>query len=304
MKNKNELKKIVEKYNKIIKEYHDRVERDVFPKLENDRKKYDSILHKLKSFYFITNYISSHGNMVTKEEYENALFTIYNKAALDLFGIFHCLYNGLSIQAGIIYRSLYETHVYNDFIFKYDTKERIKLFYNFQFVERWNHIQDSLKNNPNYIEDVGLDQTSLEHYKKDYHRCIDDYNQKRPHHWAYKIFKDELKDRNPSLFHICKHLGEVYVKEYKSVYGTSSKQTHPSSIMGDYYTISERNRNVSINSPMYKDDIVNTSVLSMSYCGKIILDIIKYFNIDNLDELSLYIQTYIDITFDEGEKYL
>ena len=303
MKNEDKFSNIINKYDKILKDYHDGVLSEIFPILEKQRKKYNSILNKMNDFYFLTNYISEHGGLETKNDFEKAFLTIYNKAALDLLGIYHCLYQGLEIQAGIIYRSIYETYVYNDFIFKEDTEEKAKLFYNFQFIERWNHIQKSMKNNPKYIEKMKIDKKRLELYKKYYDRFIYDYNPKRPYHWAYKIFKEKLNGRNPNLLDICKYLGEYYVREYNSVYGISSTQTHPSSILGDYFTVAGENVNLSINAPRYKDGIINLGLMSMLYCGRTILKIIKYFKIENLDEITIYIKHFIGIALDERTKY-
>jgi len=239
----------------------------------------------------------------TKKVFEKAFLTIYNKAALDFLGIYHCLYQGLEIQAQIIYRSLYETYIYNEFIFKEDTEERVKLFYNFQFIVRWNHIQISMKNNPEYIERMKINEKRLELYKEYYDRFIYDYNQKRPYHWAYKIFKEKLNGRNPSLLDICKYLGEHFVMEYNSVYGISSTNIHPSSILGDYFTVPGENVNLSINAPRYNDEIINLGLMSMLYCSYTILKIIKYFEIENLDEISLYIKHYTSIALNERIIY-
>ena len=294
----------IKMFDKLIKEYYDHIKLDVFPELGKRRTKYDSILNKLDSFYYITNYISSRCKMETKILYNNALFTIYNKAALDLYGIFYCLYSGLEIQAGIIHRSLYETRVYTDFIFKDNTDEKIRLFFNFQYIERWNHIQESLKFNPNYLKDMGISEEDLIIFKEYYEKYKNDYHPKYPYHWAYKFFKDELKNKNPSLIDICKKLGEKYVREYISAYGTLSKQTHPSSMLGDYFTVKEQNYIVSLNSPMYKNSLVSTAVISISDCGSVILNVIKYLNVENYKEISEYINYYIDVTFEEGKNFL
>lgn len=294
---------IIQKYDRIIKDYYDHAINDVFPILNNKRKVYDFILNKLNSFYFITTFISSKCGMKTKNQSEDAFFTIYNKAALDLLGIFHCLYNGLEIQAGIIYRSLYESYINCIFILKEETEERIKLFYNYQFIGRWEHIQNSLKNNPKYIEEMEIPAEKLKQFKEEYELLINDYNIKYPYHWAYKIFKDDLNGKNPSLFTLCKSLGEEYVKEYNSVYSISSNQTHPSSIVGNHFIFKEQDSNININSPMYNDGIVSTGILSLYYCGNIILEIIKYFKIDNLDEILTYIKSFLDFAFDESRDF-
>ncbi len=296
--------KIIHKYDKIFKAFYEHATYDVFPILDEKRQVYDFILTKLNSFYFITNYISSKCGMKTRVQSEDAFFTIYNKAALDLFGIFHCLCNGLQIQAGIIYRSLYESYINCVFILEKDTDERIKLFYNFQFVERWNHIHNSLKCNPKYVEEMNIPNKKLNQYMEEYELLKNDYNKKYPYHWAYKIFKDDLNGKNPTLFTLCKSLGEDYAKEYNSVYGISSKQAHPSSVVGNHFIFKEQDFNVNVNSPIYNDGIVSTGVMSLYYCGHIILGIIKYFKVDNLDEISVYIKSFIDIAFDESREYL
>lgn len=295
---------IIKKYDNILKNYHDHVTQVVLPVLDRQRNNYDFILSKLNSFYSVSNYISSKCEMKTKNQNEDAFFTIYNKAALDLLGIFYCLFNGLGLQAGMIYRGLYESYVNCFFILNADTEERIKLFYNYQFIERWCHIQNSLKSNPNYIKEMSIPDDILEQYKEEYGLLINDYNVKYPYHWAYNIFKDKLKGKNPSLFTLCKSLGAEYVKEYNSVYGISSKQTHPSSIIGNHFTFREQDCNININSPIYNDGIVSSGVMSLYYCGHIILEIIKYFKVVNLDEISIYIKYFIDIAFEESREHL
>lgn len=287
----------IEKYSKIFEDYFYSTKEQILPRLQELRKPYDFILTKLYAFYFITNYISQYGGLKTQISEEKGLFTIYNKSALDLLGIFNCLYSGLEIQAGIIYRSLYETYIYNEFIFKDNTKEKIKLFYNFQFVERWNHIQESMRYNKKYLAEMGITEKSYEVIFADYNKFKNDYNPKYPFHWAFKYF-----NKNPNLMEICKALGEEYVKEYISVYGTSSKQTHPSSILGDYFR-GERKSDLSINSPMYKDTIVSTAVMCMSYCSFIVLSHIKYFRIPDYKGISEYVKYVVNIAIEESIKF-
>ncbi|KXK51650.1 MAG: hypothetical protein UZ05_CHB002001449 [Chlorobi bacterium OLB5] len=278
---------IIRKYDKIFSDYYVRSKKDVLPILSKQRQKYDFILKKINSFYFITNFLSQFSGMKTNVVEENSLFTIYNKSALDLLSIFYCLYNGLEIQAGIILRSLYETYIYNDFIFKEHTKEKLRLFYEFQFVERWIHIVESVKFNSNYFQDMNLSQTDIEAIKLKYDKYKDNYHPKYPYSWAFKYF-----NRNPSLLEICKYLGDEYVREYISVYGVSSKQIHLSAMIGDYFTANEDKIKISLNSPQYKDTIVSTGIVSLEYCSYVILDIIKYFRIKNYNEISTYIKHF------------
>lgn len=295
---------IVNKYNHICEDYYKLAIEQVYPIFNEEYKKYKEILDKVYAFYFIVNYLSSL-KIKSKTEYENSLFTITSKASLDLLGVYHCLRQGLETQASTIYRSLYETYIYNEFIFQKDTQERLSLFYNFQFVQRWNHILNQEKIDKDYTKSLRFDKAKLSAYKLEYEKYIQDYNVKRPHHWAYKIFKDELGNRNPTLYHICKELGEYYIKEYNSVYGTSSITTHPSAILGDYYTVNRECNSVTIvNSPMYKDTIVNMSCMSIMYCGYIALKFIKYFNVPEAEELHLYINHIMHKTTDEGHDYL
>lgn len=297
------LHRIIIKYDKILDKY---VRTDIIPSAEffnKEKSKYDFILQRVISFYYIANYISS---LKTKayDANDSSLFTIFNKASLDLLGIFVCLGSGLEVQAGIISRSLYEAYITTALIFKEETKERIKLFSNFQHVLRWKKVLEHLENEgEEYFKNLEDKDAKFKLWEEKYNECIGDYNESFPYHWAYKIFKDKIKKNNPSFLDICKYLGDDFVKDYNTSYGTLSVQSHPSSIVGDYYTVVVKGKKRNVNSPMYKETIVDASVLAISHCELIVEKIVRYFRIGDCNDLISYMRFFVDSTFTIAKSF-
>ena len=283
-------------FEKVIKEIDDYIKKTEQPfkniKIEK-QKRYEKHLYNLEYFYFVTNYISSMRFEAKKNE---VLINLFTKSALDLYGIFYCLKNGLEIQAQEIARCLYETYLTVELLTKEDIEARLKLFNDFQHVQRGNQLKFHKETDPNAdLHSFGLSNEYIESIEKKYIEVKDNYNPKNPINWAWFIFKDKLKkNQNPTLLDICKYLGNDYVKEYIITYPTLSITTHPSQILIEYYTnkIDDGCLTV-VNSPRYSDLIVSTSSVSLMNCAKITENILKYFKVYNYEELIGFIEYFL-----------
>ena len=243
-----EQKKVIEIYDKILDNYISKITPPLIQIWDSERKVYGYIFNKLKRFYFFTAYISD--KHIAVQGNDRILLSLYTKCCLDLYSIFHCLYNGLEVQATVIFRSLFESFINVELILRENPRERIKLFAEFEHVQRWNHILSHRKLNEKGIEDeLDLPKQDMVVYENNYNKVKDNYNLTKPHHWAWKIFKEELKNQNPSLKKICEYLGPEFEKDYVQAYGTDSMIAHGSPILGNYYTT--KDTNVTVNSPKF-----------------------------------------------------
>lgn len=283
-----EYNKFIEVVSKYMNERIDDFRKDI----DDYRKQYSEYLDSILFFYFVLNYISAKKYPCKDDEY--VLFTLFNKAALHLLGIYNCLSNGLEIEATIIQRSLYEVYLTVELITEKNVSERAKLFAEFSDVERWSHMQERIKVEPGLQpRDLGLSDEQHKIFQSKYEAIKDNYNIKKPHHWAWKILKDETNGRNPSFLDICKHLGESYVKDYYVSYPVTSKLVHPSEIVTNHYVkIDESTGNrVIVNGPKFTPAIKNTACIAISECAKIAEKILHYFDPENR-ELRECVQYY------------
>ncbi len=290
-------KAVIDKYNNELTHYT----KEVVPGFENylkkSRKPYQKILRALYDFYMLLGYIVDEKFPDNKEQNQDntPLMMIYSKSCLSLFGIYSCLNNGLVSEAPDILRNLFETYVNLKAILEKDTKNRIKLYHDFKYVIRWNQYQANLKLLEDGIiehEDFekSMPQELIKKTKKEYDEIKNRYNSQRPYHWAWLIYRDELKSRkmqNPSLKFICEKFS--ILDDYVKIYSTLSTTAHINSNIEYLVTIGD-----SITpTPSFSKNINLTSLLAITYCSKIARGIIDYLNIDDKDEVILFIKNFV-----------
>lgn len=259
---------------------------------KDNQKKYEKYLDGLKNFYFITNFISSTGFKAEGEKV--VLQNLFTKACLDLFGINYCLQHGLEVQAQVIGRALYETKVTLELLLREDTKERLKLFHDFQYIQRWKQIEFHKEFiSEKDFNSLGLEKEYIELINNKYDEVKDNYHPKNPINWAWKIFKDELNNRNPSMLEICKYLGRKYLKEYVMTYPTASITSHPNQILVDYFAKVVDEKNVIFNSPKYTNLTKTIACISLSDCAVITISILNYFKIPDYEIIIEYIKSFV-----------
>lgn len=248
-----------------IKKFIKRVKQPFLKYQNTERSKYDYSLKKLNYFYFVSNYISCQGLKSIGDD--KILFTIYNKAVLDLLGIYHCLYNGLEIQAQNLLRSIFENYLNCRIIFEIDNeteiKRRIKLFREFKYFKRWKHIEDSMENKlENTLSDNKINDT-----KTDYERIKLNYDYKRREcHWSYSIYENNSLNN----YELCAKFD--LVEEYCRLYTTLSISTHNSPFLEDYY----EKEGKTINAPKFTESSVSLSVMTIYYCVEILVIILNF----------------------------
>lgn len=280
-----------------IEDFIKRVEKPFQDFILGNQKKYKNYLNNLYHFYYITNYISTQSFLAKGNE--NVLLNLFTKASLDSLGIYHCLNQGLEIQAQEIARCLYEISVTLELILREDTEERLKLFNDFQYIQRLGQIDFHEETNTEFdINSLRLDPEYLKSLKNKYDEVRNNYHPKNPTSWAWKIFKSKLNDRNPSMLEICKYLGDDFVKEYVMTYPTASLTSHPNQILADYFTKVDGERNVIVNSPNYTNLTKSISCISLSDSAKITINILSYFKIQNFEMIIQYIKMFIAIALD------
>lgn len=285
MKNINKIKNDIEKF-------IERVDVPYQNYLLNNQEKYSKSIYSLEYFYFVTNYIST--MKFSSVDDELVLLGLFTKASMDLYGIHYCLKHGLETQAQQIARGLYETYITVELILKEDVNARLKLFHDFHHIQRWNHVDFNMKINSEY--DLNGFYSNPEYLKKlneNFEEVKNNYHPKSPTHWAWKIFKDKVKNRNPSMLDICRYLGDFYLNEYAMTYPTASLSSHPNQVVADYFKKSDKERNVIVNAPNYTNLTINISGISLGYCSKITNNILNYFKITDYKNIIEFINYFV-----------
>lgn len=279
-------------FNKIeinINQYIDKFSKPLKVKLDKERGKYNYALELLYKFYLINNYLFD--NIFEPIEGDNdLLLSLCSKSSLNIFGIYNCLNNGLFIESTILIRSLFETYVNVELISREDSYNRLKLFSNFHYIEVYNH----LKENERLLEKGIINKLPV---NKDFRKKIiekfnqvkNDYNPSRPYHWAWKIFKDDLKNnQNPSLKFICSKLGSDFEFDYLKLYSTFSKPVHSSPTIQNVI----KKGDVISNAPQFNDLLFGDVYITIDYNIKIIKRTLEYYKPKDYNDFIIYLENY------------
>ena len=211
------------------------------------------------------------------------------------YGIVTNLRQGLSSEAIILLRTLFENLLTIELLLQKDSSERLKLYSDYKYVERWNNLQANKKLlAKGLIAEERLQKTLDEKYIKEvetkYNEVKENYHPKIPYHWAWKVFKDKLKNRNPSIYFISKELG--YETDYVKLYSTFSIAAHGSPLIENLVT--ESKSNTITLSPIFTKQIVGLGCLALDKISKIVILIAhKYIKPDIFREINIYTENYV-----------
>lgn len=282
---------IIAEVNKELEAYRIRISDGVDKKLKKHRKEYQYILNRLEKFYYFTNLIS-HKELQIKGN-SKILFTLYTKSALNLWGVYHCLFNGLEIEASIIERSIYETYINVELIMRENPEERLILFNNYQHFarqEQINHHKAYKKKYPDHEIPVDDDYISEVNSTCEKHKL--DYPKK---HWASKIFTEKEIKKTPNLYDICVLLGPDFELEYLQLYRTLSKLTHSSAVIEDHYLDNNRDERIIVNAPKFTPSTNSIGAMSIFYCSKVLLYTLKYLDYE-YEKYKIFIDDFVNTT--------
>ncbi|MBI2486420.1 MAG: hypothetical protein HYW01_05595 [Deltaproteobacteria bacterium] len=298
-------KGVVEKYDRALREYANEVLPGFWNELKNQRRPFQPFLDKLFGFYLYCLYLTD-SNLFHNDEKYPSLNIRYVKACLALFGIHNCLQYGLVTESAVLLRSLFESYLFESYlnvklILQKDTEERIGLFHDFRYVERWN----SLQANKNLLEEGKISKEIFDRtFTSDLIKKIEDnylsvksnYHPKHPYHWAWKIFRNETKNqRNPSIHFIADKLG--LSADCIKVYGPLSVSVHNSpSLLNLVLT-----GNAITLAPNFSRSIYNIGCLSLGYLSDLIEDLVNYLEFGEPGEISTYLSIFWIRTCNEDQ---
>jgi hypothetical protein len=293
MENSNKEKKSWEEIDNQIGKYRASIEESFFRFLENERSIYNQSLDLLLHFYFFNSYLADEVFKSVKSN-EDVLLTLLSKTSLNVFGIYNCLRNGLIIESSMILRSIFETCVNIELIVRGNQEERIKLFSDFHFIEVYNHIKQNEKLLQNgIIKKLPVNNEFKLKIEEKYNQVKINYNLKRPYHWAWKIFKDEIgENNNPSLRLICKKLGKDYEYDYVKLYSTVSKSVHTSPTTQNIL----KSKNIVSNAPNFSKLINGDVYLTIEYASKIVKNVLEYYKQENHEMIILFLEHFLQLT--------
>jgi hypothetical protein len=292
---------ILQFYDTELQQYANRVVAPFGQYIEKNLAPYRPFLKYLFDYYLFLSYCSDKG-MIPAEAKYSPIRVIFAKCCLSYYGVFISLQNGLPTEAVISLRSLLEAFINIKVILEKDTDERLKLFRNFQFVEKWFNIQANLKLVSNNVIsqvdfDKAFDPKFVSEMDIEYHKIKADYHPVRPHHWAWKIFSDGNPNaNNPSIRILAKHVGLEL--DFVKVYSSTSLSVH-----GSHNLINTLAEGGSISiAPKFTNMIYTDGCLAIDYMSHVFQMIVRYFKFDNPDELDFYINHFVLAALREAEK--
>jgi Family of unknown function (DUF5677) len=292
---------ILTKYDTELQEYVRRVDPLFTDYLAKERTPYQPVLQYLFKFYFFMSYLVENG-LVPNDDKNVALRVILGKASLSLFAIYNLLNNGILTEASSSLRSLFEVYVNLKLILDKDVDVRMKLFENFEIVEKWNNLNsnlDLMKAGNLSLEqfDKTMSPSTVRKIQSDYESIKADYHPRKPFHWAWKIYSGVLPGGgNPSLRFIADKMGLSF--DYVKVYSPTSIAVHGSA---NLVNVLSSGSSISI-APQFRTIILSDACITLDYGAKIIELLLDYFKFPNTEEIKVYITYYVFQAMKVAEK--
>lgn len=292
-----EVVRIVEKWDLKLHEYDKHVVSQLPSYMATQRQPFEPFFQKLFGLYTFASFLVDSKPTPDDDKFIG-LRILFAKASLSLFGILSCLKNGLSSEGGILLRSLFETFVAVKLILEKDTDLRLKLYYEYRFVEQWNGFQSNkhLLASGKTTEET-FDKTftlaKVTEIENNYNSVKANYHPTHPFHWAWSIYHSTKNTKNPSIKLICDQLG--LADDYVKVYGVLSSSVHNSA---NVLNIMQTQHGISL-APKYSKSILTTGSLATGYCIEIIHELAEYFKWAESEEIHVYSMMLASRIYDE-----
>ncbi|MFH1850775.1 MAG: DUF5677 domain-containing protein [Candidatus Neomarinimicrobiota bacterium] len=257
--------------------------------LKERRSCYDRLFSNMYKLYILFNFLVDDQHVLDLEKAKTPIAILYAKTALSHFGIYHCLFNGLIIEASILLRSLFEIYVDVKVILEKDVEDRIPLWYDFKYITRKKQLDKNLE----LLESqkISLEQFEstypLHRVKKaneEYENVKANYNNGKSNHWAWSIYSNIARAQNKPITtkFICEQLG--ISSQYVKVFSALSISTHSDSLIENLLV--DRGKNTC--APIFNSNTISIGALAVLYAGSIIEDVVKYLQYE-------YFKVFMDI---------
>lgn len=289
------MEEILEKYDKEIANYASETLPGYNNYLKIKSQPYKKFYDQLLQFYLFSSYLVD-SKMFPDDNETESLRVLYARAAVTFNGIIICLSNGLLAESSVLLRSLFENKITVELILQKDSLNRIKLFNDFRYVERYNNLKLNRELLARGVIDEDTlykthDKDRIKYIEQKYNDVKNNYHPKIPYQWAWKLFQFKNK-RNPSMKDICKELG--YEFDYVKIYSPLSISVH-SSPLGEY-SVTDPEKNAITLVPLFTDLIFIDGCLAIDYFSTVVLKILEfYLDKSKFNELKYYIDTYVGI---------
>jgi len=311
MENDEEFKKkVIQYWDNELEKYKLLVGPGMRQLIDEERAPYKKQLDFLYDAYMFQNYLLDHQDDLLGKYVNKTVSLFFIRAASDLFALRQCLMVGQLVTAATIERNIFQTYVDNKLVLDDDTEERSKLYEEYQYVLLWNRIKmhkkylAELESDPNVLVEKRNSERSyfnnlyknfeIEQIEDNYEKVKHNYHPKYPYNWAWKIFKDELKDKKKlTLEFICRKLG-IY-DDYLHVYATSSLAVHNQPFVANFMTRKDGITSV----PIFNNTVSSITGISVSFVIEIFILLLKYSKSEKFEEIEFYLnhiykKTYID----------
>jgi hypothetical protein len=228
------MEQILKKYDDIMQEYCNDVMPHFNSMMEHKSEEFHDLFKKMFDLYLFSSYLVD-SKMFPKTLPElDSIKVLYSRASLSYLAVQRCLSFGLVEDACVVLRSLLETRVTLNILLAENTLERLALFRGHLHIVRWEKLnKDRLSLSTGEISSDQYKEiyqgSNTEEIEKYYIKVKDNYHPKKPHHWAWKIFKDEINRKdNPTFKFLCNKMG--LEKDYERLYSSLSIFAHSAPI--------------------------------------------------------------------------
>jgi len=270
--------------------------------MAENRKPYSEFFNELIRFYYFMSFLLD-ADKIKSDNNTSPLMTLYSKAALSLLGVVSCLQNGLVGEASVLLRTIFETWLNLKVILEDSVPERLCLFRDYEHIVKWLDMENNRKMIDNGLLtteqfDSIISPVLREEVDKNLKQVRRNYHPKAPYHWAWKIYKEKTKGKNPNVRFLSEHFQALL--DYNRIYSSISTLIHstPQSrnvmVAGDSYTLS----------PNFTKLIFSAGIKALEYCCEIVKEVVAFLNPEKSPEIVAYVEDYLtDICLDVKDKH-
>ncbi len=252
---------------------------------------YQDFLNDILRFYIFMSFLVDSGKLPPGKEIA-PLMSLYSKAGLSLFGVIICLQNGLVSEASILLRPIFENLVTVETIVQNTAYQSMGLYCGYEDVLKWMNLEENKKlvtEGKAEAEQFKLFFTPerQKEVQARYEAIKHNYHPKKPHHWAWRIFKNELKGGNPSIRFLARKLS--LDEEYLRVYSSSSLMVH---CAPQIKNIMIYNDSISL-APDFSDLIYTMGIKGLQYSCSIVKAIILFIEPQGATEMTEFVDHFL-----------
>lgn len=260
-------------------EYKEKVYPYLLNHIEENQSDFEDLFVAFYQLYLLSAFMLD-TQLKQIESDQKQILNFYLRSSISIHGIYHLCRNGIITNAALSLRSMFEDVIYLKIILEEDTENRLKLYTDYDKVNKWLYLKNLQKYGDNKKRKTNLDYDKT---KSDFEKIKDKYHPKNPYQWYWQIYNsDDNKEGRCNLVYLCRRLN--WIEEYYTIYSTTSLVSHGSNISKKLY---QSKNSITLAPIFYKLKLSTLVGLGAFYFSQVACDTLDFFKINS--DVKLYI---------------